>query len=475
MTTPQPKLQHFLCMAALALVAWAPAASSQSPTTVYEDPDVPPQAMDYDAENKLFVAHPGWLNDNLIHYYKFRMYVPPNYNPASASDVPIVPLYLPTTDGTLSGVPDEQFPILRYHTGAGSNWDPNYSDFVHVVFVTVGDEYTPNSHRSYADLVAGGYPMTESDILANVPVVPFGSRLQDPAKMHLSHDDPNVAAPIGPWMAWFDGQPVQTFAFETTDGDFAAYINAKTRPGAAGQPGSGYEATVAPSMGTTRTVSAIPIWHINQIFTGVTPGVNNGGPALMGQRNVIGLDRLDPGYSPLWQVFWVKQVPPGYQADQASHPAQFTEANGFAVAQTPMFVNCPDIGPHGGGATNTKKAASFEIEPFLAETEVIRLEGSLIMRGGKDVSLHLGDQVLGSQKTGMMGAFKFEVSEDQLQPGENVLRVVYDSPNDGPHSTGDVVATYSVMTERDAPVPGIGLPALLAVLLVGVVASLRRK
>lgn len=45
----------------------------EAPPTVYEADEMGPQNMDYDAGNNMFVAHPGWVNDKLIHYYTFRM------------------------------------------------------------------------------------------------------------------------------------------------------------------------------------------------------------------------------------------------------------------------------------------------------------------------------------------------------------------------------------------------------------------
>ena len=46
---------------------------TQAPATVYESEQMSPQNMDYDATNKMFVAHACWYNDRLVHYYKFRM------------------------------------------------------------------------------------------------------------------------------------------------------------------------------------------------------------------------------------------------------------------------------------------------------------------------------------------------------------------------------------------------------------------
>jgi hypothetical protein len=50
-----------------------------APATVYEAAEMSPQNMDFDAENMMFVAHSGWYNDMLIHYYKFRIFAPSFY------------------------------------------------------------------------------------------------------------------------------------------------------------------------------------------------------------------------------------------------------------------------------------------------------------------------------------------------------------------------------------------------------------
>ena len=43
---------------------------TEAPATVYEAETTSPQNMDFDQENNMFIAHSGWLNDKLIHYYK---------------------------------------------------------------------------------------------------------------------------------------------------------------------------------------------------------------------------------------------------------------------------------------------------------------------------------------------------------------------------------------------------------------------
>lgn len=51
----------------------------EAPATVYEATEMSPQNMDFDAANNMFVAHSGWYNDQLIHYYKFRIFAPDTY------------------------------------------------------------------------------------------------------------------------------------------------------------------------------------------------------------------------------------------------------------------------------------------------------------------------------------------------------------------------------------------------------------
>ncbi len=417
-------------------------ASAQAPPTVYESPDIPPQAMDFDAENNRFVAHSGWIDDRLIHYYKFRMYVPSNYGTdAGVEKVPVAPAYLPSTDGTFAGVPNGQGPILEFHTADGAA----YSDFVQIFFVEVPGDYAPNSHRSVEAIA--GMKITATDIVVNLPVVPTGSTLEDPAAL-------GTDAPIDPWMGWYKGDPVQTFVFESTSQSFADFINPLTRP--AGAPGDGYESVVS-QFGTTSGISAIPIWHVNQYQTGVIEGINNGGPSPVGQRNVIDKDRLDAGYSPLWRVYWATQVPTGYGADQASSADQFTEANGFKIAMTPMYVNCPNIGPHGGTTQNAAKA-SFADHDDVQDMASIPIEGSIPMREGAEVTVAVNGKAVDTVTTGMMGLYTYTLDASLLKAGPNTVTFQSDAH--------DFLATY---TFSNGEVPERFDPTAILV-LIGVVA-----
>lgn len=423
-----------LLLIASLLVA-IPAAAQEDdgtlPATVYEDPAIPPQAMDYDDQTQTFPNHPGWYQDKKIHYYKFQMYTPGSYpgqfGPEADNQVPVVPLYLvtstddPTTaTNPFDGIPEDQHPIIKEFPTKDNT---DYSDFVRVHWVVVGSDYEANDYDSYDD-VANHSTVIESNIVANVPIVPVGSTLEHPT---ASGD-----APIEGLTVWYEGLEAQAFVFETDDQAFADHFNPITRQGPAADAGSGFEIVVnGDFVTTTGDIAAMPIWHVNQYWTDVETGVNHGGPSPNGQQNTISVDRLDDGYSPLWQVFWVHQVPPGYQADQASHHSQFTSDNGFEIFQSPMFVNCPNIGPHGGADLNSDKADGFDASPTVSPGEKIRLQGALVMPGAKTpVDVQLNGQDHTTATSVPMGGFHFTVDGADLEPGENTVTATADV--DGP-------------------------------------------
>lgn len=435
---------------------------SEPPATVYEDPVMSPQTMDYDKANKTFIAHPGWIDDKLIHYYKFRMYTPDTYpskvEPGRAPDIPIGEFHLLTTTGDFSGIVAGQKPIIRWHTADGEN----YSDFVQVIWATVAPSYVANTYKSYGDLVENGTSLTPSGVYANVPVVPIGSHLQDPSGSGFS--------PIEPLMVWYRGVEVQTFVFETTSQAFADYFNPVTRIGNAALAGSGYEITVDAFVASGR-VAILPIWHLNQYWAGVTPGVNSGGPWKGGMKNIVDLDRGNPGYTPLWQVFWVSQVPLDYSADLASDAAQIMEANGFRVTQTPMFVNCPNVGTRGGSTPNPNKATTFGRSQVSAG-ETVRVMGALVMQAGASVDAFVGSTKVATTTTAMMGGYQFGLPASVFSAGTNTITV-----KDG---SGNVLETFTVSYSGAGPLevlanPGVLAGIILVVAAIGVALVVRRK
>ena len=187
--------------------------------------------------------------------------------------------------------------------------------------------------------------------------------------------------------------------FETTDADVVALLNTLTRPTG---DSFDYAIPVVEDMGSVDNgVRAIPLWHVNQYTRGVTPG-EGGGPDPNGQRNIINLDRGVPGYSPLWDLWWVSEVPINYLADEVSNSADLTADNGFTVLSgLSMFVNCPDIGAV-GAVKRDLDASPFSTEVDADEEENWVL-GALVMEGGVPIEFQLA--VLASTVTNMMGAY----------------------------------------------------------------------
>jgi hypothetical protein len=231
----------------------------------------------------MFVAHAGWYNDQLIHYYKFRIFAPVTYPDVilpggSSAQVPIQKIFFITTTGDFEGVVG--MPIIEYHTADGVL----YSDFMNVVFVTAPSGYVADTFKSVNDIEMSGAEMTETDIILNIPVVPTGSTLQDPML-----GGTNIA-PIQPTMVFYRGTTVQTFVFEVTSEDAATYF-ADTRSGDVTSVSrdstltTGFEIPIV-AFATPDFVSAIPLWFVNQFSNGVVEGMG-GGPNPAGMRNVI--------------------------------------------------------------------------------------------------------------------------------------------------------------------------------------------
>lgn len=231
----------------------------------------------------MFVAHSGWYNDQLIHYYKFRIFAPGTYPgliaPGStAADVPLQKIYIVTTDGALTGAVGS--PVIQFHTIDGNA----YSDFMEIVFVEAPEGYTADMFKSEADVLESGAALTDSGVILNIPVVPTGSTLGHP-------HEKGVKAPIAPTTVWYKCQPITTYIFEVTDQSAADYF-ADTRTE---DPNDFAFAIPVVDYASSSGVRAIPLRHVNQYSNGVMEGVNGGGPSPAGMRNIINLDRADPG------------------------------------------------------------------------------------------------------------------------------------------------------------------------------------
>lgn len=254
------------------------------------------------------------------------------------TDTPAInELFVPSTNGLFSGAVDGQAPILRYHPTDGDS----YSDFARVVFVGVDGGYAANSYKSHADVQASNATLTASDLMVNAPVVPLNATLQHPI-------DPELTAPVASAEAWYRGTTVRHFVFETNSEDVAeAFAATREDP-----EDERFRIEVVSDMFSPDTdgVADIPIWHFNQYSDGVVAGVTSGGPWSEGQRNVIDTDRGDAGYSALWSVLWVSQLPIDYRPSSAFEASLITTDNGFQVDSTSMMVNCPTLGVPGGSS-----------------------------------------------------------------------------------------------------------------------------
>lgn len=417
----------------LALTAVTMTAHGQSdyldplvpPTTVYEG-DKTPQNMDFDQENNMFVAHPGWYNDRSVFYYKFRMYTPTSYSgliePGVGADaVPIQKIYFVSTTSDFTGVVGK--PIIEHHTADGLD----YSDFMAVSFVEAPGDYVEDTFKSVGDVTESGAAVTETDIVMNIPVVPTGATLQHPTKRGTEK------APIQPVPVFYKGTEVWTYVFEVNDQSAADFFaDTRTDETTAEERSSttfatGFEMPVLESYATTSAVTAIPIWHINQFWRGVTPGVNNGGPAAAGMKNIIDQDRPDAGYSPLWQVWWGTELPINYEVEQFSNADDGTSENGFEFFVSPMFVNCPNIGPT-GTETNPLKETEFETDIKLGSDVdkyyVAGSHSSIIMKADIGIKFMAGDTVLGNTTTNMMGAYEYDIMKDDIPEGTDEITVV---------------------------------------------------
>jgi len=257
---------------------------------------------------------------------------------------------------------------------------------------------------SVDDVVSSGVNVTASGIVLNIPVVPTNATLQHPVLMG------DETAPIAPTPVWYNGVEVWTYVFEVTDQTAADFFDATRTDGDAD-----YAITVLPYLISNDAVSYIPLWHMNQYTRGVTEGVNGGGPDPAGHKNIINMDRPDAGYSPLWEIYWVTDLPVDYMADQVSNVADMTPENGFEYTVTPMYVNCPDIGPV-GDMINMDIAETYKTAVNHGDTSnwVSGSDLGLIMTEGVSI-LFVGDnETIGSTVTNMMGGFEYELYSSDL-------------------------------------------------------------
>ena len=173
-----------------------------------------------------------------------------------------VPIYALFREGEPTPVPD-QLNIVGVIPG-----DTLYNDFWRVNKVTVPQNYVANTITSVSEIMSSGYPITETDILVNCPIVPDSS-----TAMLRYNDDPDNGLTRG----WYNTEVVFYFNFA----EKSLMVN-----------GSGM-------------VSLSPIY----VCFNINPGLPGGGPpsgfktdSTGRAHNVTATLPEDTDYSPLWMV-----------------------------------------------------------------------------------------------------------------------------------------------------------------------------
>jgi len=143
-------------------------------------------------------------------------------------------------------------------------------------------------------------------------------------------------------------------------------------------------------------------------------------------RNLIQLDRMDAGYSPLWNIEWLTLLPVDYSADDISNPSDVDVSVGFEIFKTPMFVNCPDIGEIGQKKNVPEDTSKFtaEIDATQESHIVFGSDSTLIFQDGVEVTFFSGDTKVASTKTNVMGAYQFDLMSCKIPNGTKELTVM---------------------------------------------------
>jgi hypothetical protein len=230
-----------------------------------------------EAEQKALVS--GWYEGREVQYYDFGTNTPLDAN-NSITPAPIwVLIHGMNEDGTPDLV-EGQHNIVDVLPG-----EDGYSDLWQVIFVTVPEDYEPESIRSADELQEAGFEQTPTDMLVNCPIVPEGTTLEGGEEIV---------------QGWARGEEVYYFDFGQNP------------------------ATVA------------PIWVlIHGMNADGTPDV------VEGQQNIIDTVPGDPDYTAFWRVNMVT-VPEGYEPNSL-RSAQDVLESGYEITETDMVVNCPVV------------------------------------------------------------------------------------------------------------------------------------
>jgi len=173
------------------------------------------------------------------------------------------PIFVLFRDGEMTPV-DGQLNIVDDIPG-----DSDYNDFWRVNKVTVPQNYVANTITKYSEIIGGSYPITETDIIVNCPIVPDSST----ATLRYNNN-PDTGLTRG----WYNTQVVYYFNFAEkalmVDGSGMVplspiYVSFNINPGdPGGGPPSGF---MVDSTGRTHNVTASlpedsyysPLWFVN--------------------------------------------------------------------------------------------------------------------------------------------------------------------------------------------------------------------
>ncbi len=214
----------------------------------------PNEPIDFDS-GEPFVTQGLGPDGEVVKYY--------NFDVQPTAPAPIYALFRAGESSPVSG----QLNIVDVVPG-----DKGYNDFWQVMKVTVPADYVTNSVTSASALRAAGYPIDETDMLVNCPIVPDGST----ATMRLGDEDPGLSR------GWYRDGVVFYFNFSeamltTTGGNvpvspiFVTFnVNPDPNDPMSG-PASGFE--VEPNSAQTHNVPATlpddagysPLWGV-QIY-----------------------------------------------------------------------------------------------------------------------------------------------------------------------------------------------------------------
>jgi hypothetical protein len=174
-----------------------------------------------------------------------------------------------------------------------------YNDFWNVVKVNVPNNYVPNSITSEAEILASNYDITETNMIVNCPVVPFGSTA---SKSYVMGIESTLS------LGWYQGKAVAYFNFSEDE----------------------ISATVS---------GMVPTSPIFVMFNDNSTGPESGFKVETGTlqtHNVLSTLPEDLTYSPLWSVFVIDNANFASVSDLNSVASFMNMAAG-------VNVNCPIV------------------------------------------------------------------------------------------------------------------------------------